>query len=306
MSILIVTYGNPVLTRRCLTAVGEHIADIDAEVLVLDNASPDETAEVVHNEFPWTIFEASSVNLGFARANNMLAARARGEFILLLNPDAILHDGALESLLCLAAQRPEAGVYGGRTLKPSGEVDPSSCWGFQTLWSLVCFATALSHIFKHNARFDPESLGPWQRDSVRRVDIVTGCLLLIRSRLWAELGGFDEDFWMYGEDQDLALRVHRAGYRPMITPAAVVTHVVGASSAPGKKNVMVLNSRVRLMRKHWPARHAQIGGLLLKCGCAVRALGTAPAVGWRESWQRRREWSGSMADAPTAPATRPR
>ena len=292
VSILIVTYRNPDLTRECLHAVQRAVANLSAEVLVIDNASPDTTAEMIREEFRSLSFEASPDNLGFAKANNVLARRATGKYLLLLNPDAILHDGAIEALLDLADRVPGAGLYGGRTLRPSGELDRASCFGFQTLWSLTCFAGGLSRAFKHSRIFDPESLGEWQRDSERRVDIITGCLLLAPTALWNELNGFDEDFWMYGEDQDLAIRVRALGYRPMITPAAVATHVLGASSSSsGNKSVMVLGSRVRLMRKHWSPLKARVGITLLLIGCGLRAVGGGADLGWREGWRRRHEWT---------------
>jgi N-acetylglucosaminyl-diphospho-decaprenol L-rhamnosyltransferase len=290
LSILIVTYRNPELTRDCLQAVQRAISTINAEVLVLDNDSPDDTPAMISREFDWLSFERSPTNLGFARANNVLAERATGKFILLLNPDAILHDGALPALLELAARHPEAGIYGGRTLRPSGELEPSSCWGFQTLWSLVCFATGLSRLAAGSMRFNPEALGAWQRDSVRRVDVITGCLLLMPRSVWQQLGGFDEDFWMYGEDQDLAVRARKNGFRPLITPDAVATHVIGASSSSGDKSVMVLGAKVRLMRKHWTPVKARLGIWMLQLGCGLRAM-TTQDEGWREGWRRRREWA---------------
>lgn len=295
LSVLIVTYRNPDLTRQCLAAAQQALAGLESEVLVLDNASPDSTAELVREEFPWVHLDASPVNHGFAKANNILARRAQGKYLLLLNPDAILHHGAIDALLLLADRRPDAGIVGGRTLRPDGTLDPGSCWGFQTLWSLACFASGLSRTFKHSRLLDPESLGHWRRDTVRHVDIVTGCLLLTLASTWRQLGGFDEAFWMYGEDQDLAIRAHHAGFRPMITPGAVATHVVGASSASGRKNVMVLASRVRLMRKHWPTWKVRMGTLLLAIGCGIRAIGADPQSGWREGWRRRDEWLSARA-----------
>src|SRR5204862_7187826 len=112
-----------------------------------------------------------------------------------------------------------------------GAVDPKSCWGAPTLWSLVCFASGLSTLFPRTRLFDPESLGRWPRDTEQEVDIVTGCLLLTRRNVWDELGGFDERFWVYGEDADFCLRAAGRGWRPAITPRATVVHVVGASSA---------------------------------------------------------------------------
>ena len=154
----------------------------------------------------------------------------------------------------------------------------------------ICFATGFSTVFKGNRLFDPESLGNWQRDSLRHVDVVTGCLLLMPAALWRGLGGFDPAFWMYGEDQDLAVRLKRAGYRPVVTPDAVLTHYVGASSSPGNKLVMVLGSRVRLMRKHWSAPAARLGIVLLELGCGLRAILARSDKSWLEGWRRRAEW----------------
>ena len=99
--------------------------------------------------------------------------------MLLLNPDVVVLPGAVDALLAFARQHPEHGVYGGRTLRPDGTTDPSSCWGAMSLWSLTCFAHRPEHPVPPLALFDPESLGRWERDTVREVPIVTGCLLLV-------------------------------------------------------------------------------------------------------------------------------
>ena len=111
-----------------------------------------------------------------------------GRVLLLLNPDSVVHEGAVRELVEFARVNPGHGLYGGRTLWPDGTVCPGSCWGKPSLWSLFCFSTLLSTVFKGSRVFDPESLGGWQRDSVREVDIVTGCLLLAPREVWDELG----------------------------------------------------------------------------------------------------------------------
>lgn len=174
-------------------------------------------------------------------------------------------------------------------MSPSGALEPGSCWGAPTLWSLACFATGLSTWRRGSRLFDPESLGPWQRDTESRVDIVTGCLALVPREVWTTLGGFDESFWMYGEDADLSLRAAERGYRPMITPEAVVTHVIGASSPSGGKTELVLGAKARLFRKHWSPRRARIGIALLQLGCAVR--GFAGGENWLSAWRNRASWS---------------
>ncbi|WP_219995803.1 hypothetical protein, partial [Schumannella sp. 10F1B-5-1] len=104
--------------------------------------------------------------------------------ILLLNPDTLVRRGSIAALVAFADEHPEYRVYGGRTLRPDGGLDPSSCWGEPTAWSLICFATGLSTVFHRTRLFDPESLGRWQRDTVREVPVITGCLLLISRADW--------------------------------------------------------------------------------------------------------------------------
>jgi GT2 family glycosyltransferase len=291
--------------------VFEQTRDIEFEVLALDNASEDGTAEMIGAEFERVRLIASESNLGFARASNRLATQARGEFLLLLNPDTIVHDGAVQKLVAFAREHPEGGLYGGRTLSPSGALNPSSCWGAPSLWSLTCFALGLSALGRHNATFDPESLGSWQRDSVREVDIVTGCLALIRRDLWEQLEGFDGRFWMYGEDADLSIRVAARGYRPMITPSATITHVVGASSrAQGPKRALVMHAKASLLVKHWSPPRARLGVWLLTVGVGLRAMldtvrtrmrhGSGASSDWSYSWQHRSEWQSGFPDAPDA------
>jgi len=270
------------------------------EVIVVDNASGDGTPDMIEREFPQIRLLRYGQNLGFARANNVAARQARGEYLVLLNPDTIVLDGALDRLLRHARAQDRPGLYGGRTLRPDGTLDPRSCFGRQTPWSAFCFATALSTALRRHPLFDPESMGRWERDSDREVGLVSGCLMLTPRDVWESLGGFDERFFMYGEDADLAIRARRHGYAVRIDPAATIVHVLGASSATSAvKMSMVMKSRATLMRKHWapPARLFGLGCLL--CGVALRAVGSrvlgrlrlrvAPLF-WEGVWRERADW----------------
>jgi N-acetylglucosaminyl-diphospho-decaprenol L-rhamnosyltransferase len=297
VSILIVTYKCRDEARDCLASIYGQSHGVGFETLVLDNDSGEGTVEMVRAEFPDARLVALDENIGFAAGVNRLAELAAGEFLLLLNPDTVVHPGAIEALVSFARSRPQHGLYGGRTVNPDGTPHPASCWGKPTVWSLTCFATMLSTAFKGSRFLDPESLGRWQRDSVREVDIVTGCLLLVRSELWKELEGFDLRFFMYGEDADLALRAAALGYRPAITPDAVITHEIGASteSRPDKM-VLVYRSKAAIVRKHWPTPKRQLGLALLWTGVGLRALvarATSRRDGggtWRAVWRARRNW----------------
>jgi N-acetylglucosaminyl-diphospho-decaprenol L-rhamnosyltransferase len=209
--------------------------------------------------------------------------------VLLLNPDTTVVDGAVQRLVAFADHHPGHGLYAGRTVDPDGNLDPRSCWGFPTLWSTLCFALGLSTLFKGSPTFDPESLGGWQRDTVRPVDVVTGCLCLVPRATWLELGGYDERFFVYGEDVDLGLRARAAGYRPLLCPDATIVHEVGRSSATrGDKLVLLHRGKVSLLRKHWSRPSAAVGVALLRAGVGLRAALGRDA--WPELHRRRAQW----------------
>jgi GT2 family glycosyltransferase len=302
-SVLIVAYHTPELLDACLRSI---LATTDerVQVVVVDNASGDGTAELVANHFPAVELIRAGENLGFARGINLAAEHATGDVLVLLNPDTVVHEGALQRLADFARANPRAGLVGGRTLMPDGRLDPRSCWGRVTSWSLLCFATGLSTLARGSRVFDPESLGGWRRDSVREVATVTGCLLAVRRVVWDELGGFDPEFFVYGEDVDLSVRAAALGYRPKITPDAVVTHVVGASSAdPAGRQLLLFKGKATLARKHGP----RVALALLATGVAARAAGArlagSTSSAWPELWRRRREWLAGFPSAPLGAGT---
>ena len=166
---------------------------------------------------------AASENLGFASASNLAEKHARGRRLLFLNPDTVVLSHAIDDLHRFALARPDCGIWGGRTIHPDGTLD-WSCSKRKTLYRAFCFAVGLSFIFNH-----PEEYRRWKHDTVRDVDVIFGCFLLIDRNLWKQLHGFDPAFFMYGEDEDLCLRARRLGARPTFTPAATIIHY-GASS----------------------------------------------------------------------------
>lgn len=295
VAVLIVSYNTRERTLECVRSVLAHPPAAATEIVVVDNDSADGSADALELEFPAITVLRSGGNLGFARAVNIAAQTSAADYLLLLNPDTVVRPGALPALLDFARRHPEHGVYGGRTFREDGELDPSSCWGAPTLWSLTCFALGLSTAFAGSAVFDPESLGRWQRDTVREVPIVTGCLLLIRRADFFSVGGMDERFFLYGEDAEFSLRAARAGMRPVIVPDAAIVHAVGASTgARGRKMTMVLAGKVTLLRSAWSPARARIGVGLLVAGVRLRgALETVTRRRdrmWGHAWEHRDDW----------------
>lgn len=303
LTVIIVSYNTKALTLKCLETLFETTHQACAHVVVIDNDSPDGSAEAVAQAYPQVELIASKDNMGFARANNVIAQTAKTDWLLLLNPDTEVHAGAIDNLLAFAKAHPEAGITGGRTVFPDGSLNALSCLNRITPWSAFCMATGLTAAFRGSELFNSENMPSWRRDTVREVDIVVGCFLMIPRALWNELGGFDLKFFMYGEEADLCLRAKKLGYRPMITPDAQIMHLVGASAGkPARKVVMVAKGRATLIRDHWPAALVPCGVFLMWLWGALR-VGAARALAatgkarfketaekWNHVWSLRKDW----------------
>jgi len=294
LSVLMVAYNAAGYLDRTLRALtGPAAPEVAFEVLVSDNASTDGAADVAEHFLGANAVRRLGSNTGFAYGINRAAERASGRYLLLLNPDAEPLPGAIDALLEHLRAHEDHGIVGGRTLTPAGALEPRSCFGRITPWSLTCSALGLSALARGSRLFDPESLGRWARDSERHVDVVSGGFLLLAKETWDLLGGFDEAFRIYGEDQDLCLRAAAAGFRPSITPQAVVVHAVGASSGHRvDRDVLVLAGRAGVVQRHL-GRWRGYGLLALSVGVAARAVverTLGRGARWSAVWHRRSEW----------------
>lgn len=265
LSIIVVSFNTREITIECLRSVFREAGQTSFELIVLDNASSDGSADAIREEFGSRLRLISSLdNFGFAVGNNVAIREAKGEFILLLNPDTVVLDGAIDKLVDFALAQPEAGIWGGRTLFGDGSLNPASCWRKQSLWSLLSQAVGLSSLFRKSTFLNPEGLGGWDRSGVRSVDIVSGCFLLIRQDLWRKLDGFREIFFMYGEEADLCLRAQRLGFHPMVSSVATIVHYGGASEkVRADKMVRLLKAKNLLIQYHFPAYSKWLGRQLL-------------------------------------------
>ncbi|WP_129668315.1 glycosyltransferase family 2 protein [Phytoactinopolyspora endophytica] len=313
VSVIVVSYNTREWLGKCLEALPAAAMNQTLEVIVVDNASADGSAEAVSDGFPDVRLIRNHRNRGFGRAVNQGADVASGEYILLVNPDGHVEPGAIDALVDFARRNPQYVICGGRTVTPAGESDPRSCWAAPTLWSLASSAVLLSTMRPGSRLFDPEAMGHFGRDCARAVDIVSGCLFLIARADWQELDGFDERYFVYGEDADLCLRATaQTGRKCAITPDAVMVHAVSASSNnQPDKHELLLNGRIALVRSHLGGWRGRVGAALIVAGVAVRAalerLGVDRGTNWREVWRRRERWKrgyASVGDASGSVATR--
>ncbi|WP_396137060.1 glycosyltransferase family 2 protein [Blastococcus goldschmidtiae] len=303
VSILIVSYNAEAFLRDCLDSIASaRHTDASWEVVIVDNASDAATRRLVESHPAVQQRILLPLNVGFAAAVNLAARSATGRNLLLLNPDTHLYPGTIEAALSRLHEHPDIGVLGGRTLYPDGRVDPASCWGAPSLWSHVSFALGLSALLPNSVIANPEEIGGWDRSTFREVGVVTGCFLLISRELWDRLGGFDETFFMYGEDADLTIRARALGYRPSIEPTAVLTHSKGASSSSAAaKSILLYRGKVSIVKRHMTRPRRWLCLISLYVGVAVRAGAsriTASGMVYRHLWEKRHDWLGGWEAQP--------
>ncbi len=292
LSILIVSYNTREMTLDCIRSVFSETAGIDFEIIVLDNSSKDGSAEAIEAEFEGRItLIRSQDNLGFAGGNNHAVVLAKGDYLLLLNPDTVVLDNAIGNLLQSAESHADAKIWGGRTLFGDLSLNPASCWAKQTVWSLFSQASGLSSLFRKSTLLNPEGIGGWNRDGNRHVDIVSGCFLLIRKELWEELNGFHPDFFMYGEEADLCLRAKKMGANPIVFSDATIIHYGGASDTIRvEKMVKLLKAKALLIERHFSPATAWIGlKLLLLWPFSRFLMHSLVSLGYRQPYLEKRD-----------------
>jgi hypothetical protein len=275
LSVIIVSYKVPGLLDDCLASLFAQTQGLEYEVFVVDNAPGDGSAEMVRDKYPQVTLLEPDDNLGFAGGNNHAAKRAAGRRLLLLNPDTVVLDGAIQKLWAFAESKPEAGIVGGRTVRADGSLEPTCCWADPGLWPLLCKATGLNVLAKGSRLFDREAMGWWQRDDDRQVDIITGCFLMIERELWERVGGFDPRFFMYAEEVDLCWRVRNTGKEIWFAHEPEVIHLVGASAgkASGSRTIAVNKAILQLFHKHRGWAYCMLADMLMVCGLTVRSAG---------------------------------
>jgi hypothetical protein len=289
LDVVIVSYRCRELLRRCLDALRAHPPDYPMKVVVVDNASADGTVEMVGAEYPEVDLVGSPANLGFAAATNLGATRGSAPFLLALNPDTAVTDGALDTVLATIGSCPEVAVVGARLLREDGSLDHASKRSFPTPLSAVGHFSGLGR--RPGAR---GRLAAYRAPEVEAgpVDAVNGAFMLMRRAPFEQLGGYDEGYWMYMEDLDLSYRLRQAGWLSWYEPAAAVTHVKGGTVG-GRRSPRLEwhfhRGMYRFYRKHYARDRSWAVNAAVYLGIAVKLASAVTQSLLRRSLARRRQ-----------------
>jgi GT2 family glycosyltransferase len=258
LSIVILCWNDLEVIVNCLQSIYTSTHLTEFELIVSDNGSTDGSVEFIRKRFPRVHVIENGTNLRFAKANNVGIRASKGEYILILNPDTIVHDGTLDKLVMFADQHAEAGAFGCRVLNPDGTYQVSGR-PFASLRGEWIAALHLRPLGYFSDWFLSDSYTGWKGETQRMVDRHSGCFILIRGELLKRLGGFDEQFFYYYEDMDLCRRIWEAGYSIIYTPEMTITHLGGQST---KRSPMAFQldsqiTRYRYFYKYFGKRGAR-------------------------------------------------
>ena len=293
---VVVTFNTKDLALDLLADLGRELTRIpDSQIVVVDNASSDGTADAVAVTYPDVDLRRLPENIGFGRAVNVGAKDAESGWILLVNPDARIDVGAVSQLLDVAKAQPGHGLYGGQFIDVTRLTNEDSVAVLPTISNLVAYATGLAPIMRRLGWRSPPRRMASSPVTVE-VDALPGTFILAEVPAWREIGGFDERFFMYSEDLDLCVRMGQSGRRPLYVPSATLRHIGGASSTSGGKEVLKLRSLVTFMKTHWSPQRAAVGRALLAAGVGLRRLARlpyrTPNGRWETAWRERKCWLG--------------
>lgn len=230
LSVIIVNYNVCYFLEQCLCSVLRAAGGISTEIIVVDNASQDESRKFLPDRFPEVRFIWNENNAGFGRANNQALQIAKGDYLLLLNPDTLLPENVLKVCLNFFASHPDAGALGMRMFDGRGHYLPESKRGLPDAWTAFFKLSGLIRLFPRHPRIARYYLGHLSPEEVQEVEVLAGAFMMLPRSVYEKLGGFDEAFFMYGEDIDLSYRITKAGYKNYYLPSPGIIHFKGEST----------------------------------------------------------------------------
>ena len=273
LSIVIVNYNVSYFLEQCLKSVYKALEGIEAEVFVVDNDSKDQSVSMLKAQFPQVKLIENKHNPGFSIANNQAIREAKGEYILLLNPDTVVEENTFHKSLEFMGEHPDAGGLGIKMIDGKGNFLPESKRGLPTPWVAFYKIFGLSTLFPKSKKFARYHLGHLSKDENHEVEILAGAYMMMPKKVLDEIGLLDETFFMYGEDVDLSYRISQAGYKNYYLADSSIIHYKGESTKKGSLNYVMVFYKAMIIfaEKHFSGTYAKFFSLLIHFAIYLRA-----------------------------------
>ena len=274
LSIIIVNYNVKYFLEQCLASVVKACKNIEAEIFVVDNNSTDGSKEFFAGRFPQVCFVWKNENTGFAKANNDIVKLAKGEKILFLNPDTVVAEDCFEKCLSFFLTKENIGAIGLRMIDGSGNYLPESKRGFPSLATSFYKMTGLTKLFPQSKYFAQYYLGHLPENKTNEVDVLAGACMMANKKVLEEVGSFDENFFMYGEDIDLSYRIQKAGYKNYCFAETTILHFKGESTQKQSLEYIrnFYGAMLLFVKKHYGNGTGKIYLLFLQAAITTKAI----------------------------------
>jgi GT2 family glycosyltransferase len=275
VSVIVVSWNTKELLCDCLGSILEQAGDLDYEIIVVDNASSDGSADMVRSRFPEATVIVEQSNRGYSAAANTGIRVAQGRYVLVLNSDTLICDGSIDKTVGYADKHPETAVVGCQVWENSDKVQ-MTCFRFPSLLNLFLRMSGLARCFKKSHFFGREDMQLWRRDSEQEVDVVSGMFMLVRREAIDEVGLMDEAYFLYCEDTDWCYRFAKAGWKMLFWPGAFILHLGGgghsSKSQELKLKVQMQKSILLFFKKHHGVIQYLLARLILTVYTGLRYL----------------------------------
>ena len=279
LTVIIVNYNVKYFLDYCLCSVYRALQHLDGEVIVVDNHSTDGSRQFFSDKYPGTKFIWNEENVGFAKANNQALQIAAGQYILFLNPDTIVGEDSFEKCIAFIRSKGDRIACGIRMVDGSGRFLKESKRSFPSPLTSFFKIVGLSAVFSRSRIFSKYHLGYLDENQVHEIDVMAGAFTILPKKILDQVGGFDEKFFMYGEDIDLSYRIGRAGFKNYYFPGTSIIHFKGESTRKGSLNYVKLfySAMSIFVKKHYREMKAGIFNFLIQVAIFFRALMAACA-----------------------------
>jgi O-antigen biosynthesis protein len=274
LSVIIVNYNVKYFLEHCLISVLAACKNINAQIIVVDNASKDDSVALLQQKYPEVICIANTENVGFAKANNQGVAIATGQYILFLNPDTIVPEDAFEKCIAKMDTDPTIGGLGVQLIDGKGQYLPESKRGFPDASTAFFKIFGINNLVKKSAYFNNYYMGHLPETQSNYVAVLVGCFMMMPKSLVNKIGAFDTDYFMYGEDIDLSYKITKAGFKNYYFADTTVIHYKGESTKKGSLNYvkMFYNAMIIFAQKHLSTAKQNTYIPLIKIAIFLKAI----------------------------------